>query len=182
MATVTATTAEELARLPADGWRYELIDGELQRMCPAGFEHGVVGMRFGRFLSAYVDEHGLGVVTAAETGFYIDHEPLTILAPDAAFVRADRIPPADEQSGFADVVPDLVVEVVSPFDPQSAVDDKVARYLAAGVPLVWVAYPRRRTVRAHRPGQDPVELGESDVLDGGDVLPGFRLRLGDLFR
>ena len=181
MATTTRMTADELMRLPDDGWRDELIDGELHRTAPAGFEHGIIGLRFGRFLGAFVDEHDLGVVTAAETGFYVSHDPLTILAPDAAFYRADRLPPPDQRQGFANVIPDLVVEVVSPSDAPGEVEDKVARYLAAGVPLVWVAYPRRRAVRAHRPGREPLNYPDGTILDGGAVLPGFRLPVSDLF-
>ncbi|MDP9363937.1 MAG: Uma2 family endonuclease [Chloroflexota bacterium] len=115
-------------------------------------------------------------------GLFLAHEPDTVVAPDVAFVRAERLPSPSERRGFSPVVPDLAVEVVSPSDRQAKVDEKVALYLAAGVPLLWVAYPRRRVVRVHRPGREPVELGEGDVLDGEDVLPGFRLPVADVFR
>lgn len=182
MPTTTIATADELMRMPNDGWRYELIGGELQRMAPAGGKHGEVGTEFVRHLGNYVVPVDLGKVYTPDTGFYIAHEPLTIVAPDASFVRKDRLPPADEREGYLDVIPDLVVEVVSPSESGPDVESKVARYLAAGVPLVWVAYPRRRAVQAHRPGQEPIEYGEGDVLDGGAALPGCGIPVSDLFR
>ena len=147
-----------------------------------GGKHGEVGTEFVRHLGNHVIPNDLGKVYTPDTGFYIQHEPLTIVAPDASFVRKDRLPPADEREGYLDLMPDLVVEVVSPSESAADVEAKVARYLAAGVPLVWVAYPRRRAIRAHRPGQEPLEYGEDDVLDGGEVLPGFTIPVADLFR
>lgn len=180
--TTTKATAEDLARLPDDGWRYELIDGELQRMPPAGGKHGEVGTEFVRHLGNWVVPADLGKVYTPDTGFYIYHEPLTIVAPGASFVRKDRLPPADEREGYLDVIPDLVVEVVSPSESALDVEHKVSRYRAVGVPLVWVAYPRRRAVLAHRLGQDAIAYGEEDILDGADILPGFTVPVADLFR
>ena len=182
MATTKPFTAAELIALPDDGWRYELIEGVLHRMAPAGMEHGEIGTEFVRHLGNFVVPRGLGSVVGADTGFFLSREPETVVAPDAAVVRADRLPPRSERTGYLDLVPDLVVEVVSPFDSQPEIDAKVGRYLAAGARLVWVAYPRRRSVRVHRPGREPVELGEGDVLDGEDVLPGFQLPVADVFR
>ena len=124
----------------------------------------------------------MGSGVGANTGFFLSREPETVVAPDAAVVRADRLPPRSERTGYLDLVPDLVVEVVSPSDSQPEIDAKVGLYLAAGARLVWVAYPRPRSVRVHRPGREPVELSEGDVLDGEDVLPGFRLPVADAFR
>src|SRR3712207_5963259 len=172
-ATTRTMTAEELARLPDDGHRYELIEGVLHRMAPTGFEHGVIAGRFVRHLGEFVDARKLGRVVGTEVGFVFDRDPLIVLAPDATFVRADRLPPPADRKGYLDVIPDLVVEVVAPYDTQSDIDAKVARYLAAGVRLVWVAYPDPRRVVAHRPGQAPRVFGDTDVLDGENVLPGF---------
>ena len=182
MVTTKVTTAAELIQMKDDGWRYELIKGELRRMAPAGMEHGEVGVTFTMRLWNWVSPRGLGRVYPADTGFFLAHEPDTIVAPDASFVRADRLPPPSERRGYSPVVPDLAVEVVSPSDTQPEVDEKVALYMDAGVPLLWVAYPKRRVVRVHRPDREPVEFGEGDVLDGEDVLPGFRLPVADSFR
>ena len=102
-----------------------------------------------------------------------------LLAPDVSFVRADRLP--DEEGSFPDLAPDLAIEVGSPGDTRPEVEEKVREYLAGGVLLVWVFDPVRRTVRVRgADGTDRV-LTEDGELDGGDVLPGFRVRVSTLF-
>ena len=182
MATTKQTTAEELMALPDDGWQYELIEGVLHRMAPAGLEHGEIETRFIVHLSRHVDAQNAGKVYTGDTGFFFGRHPDVVMAPDVAFIRADRLPPPAERRGYSPVIPDLAVEIASPSDDQAKVDAKVARYLAAGVPLVWVTSPRTRTVAVHRPGEQSRVYGVDDVLDGGDVLPGFRLQVADIFR
>ncbi len=181
MVTTRRMTAEELADLEDDEYRYELVEGELRHMSPAGFEHGKVAARFVRPLSSHVDEHNLGVVVTADTGFRLARNPDTVLAPDVAFVRADRLPPPSEQSGYLDLAPDLVIEVVSPTDRASDVNQKVQLYLDAAVRLLWIAYPKQRTVMAFAAGRVASTLREGDTLDGGDVLPGFRQLVSAVF-
>ena len=111
-----AVTAEELLELPDDEWRHELVNGELRTLPLNGFEHGVVALTVGGRLDEYVNRRGLGVVVAAGTGFVLSRDPDTVLAPDAAFVAAERVPPPDQQDGFAELASDLAVEVVSPSD------------------------------------------------------------------
>ena len=111
----------------------------------------------------------------------LSRDPDTVLAPDAAFVRADRVPPPGHRQGFAALAPDLVVEVVSPTDRAGAVADKALRWLESGTRLVWVVYPDRRLVAEHFP-DGTVHLRQAeDLLDGGDVLPGFRVPVSELF-
>lgn len=124
----------------------------------------------------------MGIVVAAETGFVLEHDPDTVLAPDIAFVRADRLPPRSERQGFLDLPPDLAVEVACPSQSRPSAERKVAEYLDAGVSLVWVLWPTRKTISVHRSNREPLVLGIGDVLDGEDVLPGFRLPLAELFR
>jgi Uma2 family endonuclease len=102
--------------------------------------------------------------------------------PDVALVRAERLPPPHERIGAMPVIPDLAVEIVSPSDRITKVRDKIRRYLEAGVPLIWLIEPRRRQVTVYRPGQPEHVLGMADELDGGEVLPGFRLAVAELFR
>jgi Uma2 family endonuclease len=175
-----AMTAEELSELPDDGMRHELVEGELRTMTPAGFEHGRLALRMGARILDHVEKHGLGEVLAAETGFLLHRQPDTVRAPDVAFVSADRMPTA-AVPGFAELAPDLVVEVVSPSDRASDVAAKAAMWLDAGVRLVWVVDPQARLAAAHHPGGLVTVLREDGVLDGEDVLPGFRLRLSSLF-
>lgn len=175
-------TAEELELLPDDGYQYELIEGVLIRMSPGSFEPSKIAVRVSARIFNFVDARGLGEVTGADGGYVLARGPDTVLAPDVAFVRAERVPTEDEQQHFASVVPDLVVEVVSPSDRMREVNDKVSRYLAAGVPMVWVFHPRRRTVTVRRAHAEPMVLDAEAVLDGEDVLPGFRLPLSEIFR
>lgn len=174
-------TAEELAELPDEGSRVELIEGVLQQIPPAGFDHGLISATIASRLDRYVRDHALGRVVGAETGFVLARNPDTVLAPDAAFVNADRLPPPGQRHGFAALAPDLVVEVVSPSDRAAAVADKALRWIEAGVRLVWVIYPDRGLVAEHVPDGTVHLLQGDDALDGGDVLPGFRVPARELF-
>jgi Uma2 family endonuclease len=174
-------TAEEFFKFDGeDGYRYDLVDGTLDRMAAAGRRHGRITVRFGRILDSFVDEHRLGEVYAAETGFILSRKPDVVLAPDVSFVRADRITVELDEDGFLALAPDLAVEVISPSQRAGKIRAKAQRYLDAGVPLLVLIYPRRRRVTVYR-GHDAVEeLDETGVLDGGDVLPGFRLSVADM--
>ena len=174
-------TAEELLRMPRDGFRYELVKGELKQMPPAGFEHGVVIVDVCTPLDNFVREHDLGIVVGAETGFILESDPDTVRAPDVAFVSTARLPQGSVR-GYFPGAPDLAVEVVSPGDTVQEVDDKVAEWLTAGTRLVWVARPSRRTVEVHRADGTVSLLGVRDELSGEDVVPGFTMPVARIFR
>lgn len=174
-------TAEELARLPDDGQRYELVRGELRTMSPPGFEHGGVTLRCGSSLLLHADAHQLGTVVT-DAGFRLATDPDIVRSPDVAFVTREHTDPAGRVRGFWVGAPDLAVEVISPNDLYSEVDEKVADYLEYGTRLVLVINPRRSTVAAHRPGQPVLIYAGNDVLDAEDILPGWKLSLPDLFR
>lgn len=149
-------------------------------MSPAGFEHGrVVGRISGR-LVAFVERHNLGVVTGAKTGFQIEREPDTVRAPDVGFVCAERVPPAP-LPGFFQGAPDLAVEVLSPGDRASELLAKVEDWLHAGCHAVWVVDPSRQTVSVYGAGEGMIVYRVSDTLPGGELLPGFSLRVGEVF-
>jgi len=172
-------TADELLAM-GDIGRCELIYGELVMMSPAGLPHGVVAMRIGSFLREFVDGHGLGVVLAAETGFKIETDPDLVRAPDASFIRNERLV-AGLPRGFFEGVPDLAVEVLSPDDSKREVAEKVNMWLANGAASCWVADPIAKTVTIHRTGQEPVRLSATDELRDESVLPGFVMPLGQVF-
>jgi Uma2 family endonuclease len=174
-------TAEELFRLPDDGSRYALFRGELQRMTPAGCRHGKVIVNVTVPLGHHVKAHGLGVVFGAETGFVLARNPDTVLAPDVAFIRRERIPASGLPATFWEGAPDLAVEVMSPGDTGPAAGEKAASWLSAGTRVVWVVDPRRRSVTIHEPGANPRRLAVPEVLDGAPLLPAFRLPLADIF-
>jgi len=174
-------TADDLLRLPGDGMRHELIRGELRTMPPAGEEHGIVaGEAFG-LLRNHVRGHNLGQVFAAETGFILEHDPDLVRAPDVAFVAAARFQGRAPSRRYSELVPDLVVEVVSPYDTAPEVEEKVQTWLQAGVRLVWVIHPSTRSVTEYRSPREIRRLTEREQLDGGDVVPGFSCRVRELF-
>ncbi len=175
-------TAEDLAKIPDDGYQYELVRGVLRKMSPTSFRPSNIAARLIVRIGTFVEDHNLGEVTGADGGYKLEHDPDTVLAPDVAFVRADRVPPADEQDRFASLAPDLVVEVMSPSDRMREVEEKIDLYLENGVPLAWVFDPKRRRVIVRRPGQPEQVLREGETLDGEEVLPGFRLPVAAIFR
>ena len=179
--TAKLVTAEELWRMPEppDGSRYEVLQGELIQMTPAGARHGRTTLAVGTVLFTFVSEKGLGHVVSNDTGVFTEKDPDTVLAPDLAYWSRQRLPELPE--GFVEVPPDLAVEVVSPSDSQSYVHRKVLHYLDHEVPVVWVIDPKTRTVTVYRSRQDVCILGEAEEITGGDVLPGFSCRVGEFF-
>lgn len=179
--TTQKITAEDLLRLPDDSFRYELVKGELIKMAPAGDEHGDLAMEVGGHIWQHVKTHKLGKVYAAETGFQISSNPDTVRAPDVAFVSQQRIDEVGPVRGYRPGAPDLAIEVISPNDTYTEVQDKVLTWLEAGARMVVVLNPRRRTVTVYRSRTDIIVLTEEDMLDGQDVVPGWTLPIKDLF-
>jgi Uma2 family endonuclease len=175
-------TADQLLAMPDDGWRYELVHGELRRMAPAGFEHGAIGMRLVTRLGTHVEASDLGVVLGPDTGFSIASDPDTVRAPDVSFVRRDRIPEGGLPKGYWRGAPDLAVEVISPGDTYSEVESKVEEWLGAGTRLVVVLNPRSSTATVYRSRSEVVRLLHSDDLDLGAVVRGFTCPVADLMR
>jgi Uma2 family endonuclease len=175
-------TAEELFALPDDGNRYELVRGELIVMSPSALPPTVVaGNLFGRLWNFLRRHRRLGVCGFSEGGFKLESDPDTVRAPDIWFLRADRVPPGGlPRGGYWPGTPDLAVEVLSPSDRFTAVLRKAQDYLAAGTGLVWIIDPEGRSAAIFRPGQAPMLIGESGILDGGNLLPGFSVRLHDV--
>jgi len=172
------STASELFEMPDDGFRYELVKGELRKMSPSGSEHGAIIIIITLLLAQYVKANKLGVCFGAETGFKIASDPDTVRAPDVAFTSRERIP-VMQRRGYGAVAPDLVAEVLSPDDRPSEVLSKVGDWLAAGVRLAFVVDPEQRRVRVYRADGSQRDVEEGELLDGEDVLPGFHCHLGD---
>lgn len=182
MATTTqASTAEALLRMPDDGFRYELIKGILRKMSPTGKKHGEVTMKIAAPLAQHVDANGLGKVYAAETGFKLASNPDTVRAPDVAFLSRKRAEDIGDIETFIPGAPDLAVEVLSPSDTFSEVEEKVFEWLEAGTRMVIVANSRKKTLTAYRSRTDIRVITENDILDCGDVVPGWKLQVKGLF-
>jgi Uma2 family endonuclease len=180
-------TVDDLLALPQDEWLYELVEGRLVRMPASGGAASRIAARLVIALGQFVEAGDLGAITGAD-GEYDLTQPgdaqETALAPDVAFVRADRVPASDspEYQKAWRLAPDLVAEVVSPNQYRPEMAEKARRYLAAGVRLVWIIWPKYQQVEVWRPGdaQATTTLGVGDLLDGLDVLPGFIYPVGRL--
>ena len=175
--TVAPMTADELLAMPHHGYRCELVQGALRQMAPAGRQHGRIAANFIGSLIVFVKKHNLGEVHSSETGFIIDTAPDTVRAPDASFVSRERAEATAEERGFFPGAPDLAVEVVSPNDRYSEVEEKVSDWLRAGTQMVVVIDPHQRTATVYRAPDDICILTAGDVLDGGDVVLGGKCRL-----
>ena len=174
-------SVEEFLQLPdEDPYRLELVRGQVVREPPTGALHGVVQVVLGAALHQYVSSHRLGRVMV-ETGYVLSRTEATVRGPDISFLARDRIQAGPWPLSLIEGAPDLAVEILSPSNRAGEVAEKVADYLAAGCRLVWVVDPIRRQVTVHEPGKQATSLLVSDALDGGPVLPGFRLPIEELF-
>lgn len=155
----------------------ELIAARIVEKMVSNDNSSAVAMRFGHYLLRHIDDNELDIlVTGADAGYHIGDDRFI---PDAAFIRHERRQPLVK--GYQPSAPDLAVEVVSPTDDEREVNDKIAGCLAAGV-VVWVARPIKVQIQVFVPGKPPVTLGIDDVLEGGAVLPGFRVEVRKLFK
>ena len=179
--TTKLMTADELLRLPRGRFRYELVKGELRTMSPGGSEHGAIIMNLSLPLAQHVKANRLGVAFGAETGFKIASNPDTVIAPDIAFIGRTRIPATGLPKAYWPGAPDLAVEVMSPGDTIKEVEEKTAKWFAAGGRAVWVINPKKRSVTLYRSMTDMTVLSEHDDIDGQSVVPGFRCRVAEIF-
>ncbi len=174
----TAEQFEKIANLPENAEKIlELIAGEMYEV-PSHPRSSNVGSRFSYFIQDYLMERDIGYVTGEAGGYIISEEDR--FAPDVAFISRERQPELPEQ-GYNPIAPDLAVEVVSPSDDMARLMYKKDRYLANGTRLVWIVYLKRREVEVYAPGQPMRIVGIDGILDGGDVLPGFKLPLRSIF-
>lgn len=174
-------TAAELLRMPDDGLRRELIHGEVRTMSPAGHQHGRIALLIASSLLQHVQAHQLGRVYAAETGFKLASNPDHVRAPDAAFVRSERVAAVADVEGFFPGAPDLAIEVISPSDTFAEVEEKVFDWLQAGTRAVIVVNPKQRSVTLYRSFGEVRVLAGEERLGVEDVVPGWSLPVKDLF-
>ena len=174
-------TAEDLLNLPDDGKVYELERGVLICMGPASPRSNRIAMRVIARMGPFIEEHDLGEYGGSEGGFELTSDPDTVRAPDIWFVRADRVPSSGMPDEFFKGAPDIAGEVLSPSDRPGALLKKVGEYLEAGARLVWVLFPKTHTAMVYRADGTVTLIDADGVIDGEDVLPGFTLRLRDVF-
>jgi Uma2 family endonuclease len=182
MTTTRLLTAEDLWNMPDNGKGYELIRGELHPMAPAGQEHSNLGIVLGSLLHAFVRKNQLGAVTGSDGGYILAKSPETVRAPDLGFVRQERLAGGRTTAKYFEGAPDLAVEIISPTDSYQDIDEKVQEFLDAGTKLVWVVSPKKKTITIYRSNQKMALITKpGDVLEGEDVLPGFSVRLDEIF-
>lgn len=184
--TTRLITADELLVMPrrdehGNQCRFELVRGELRTMSLAKPLHGIICSRLTMKLGGFVEENDLGETFGAETGFLLESDPDTVLGPDVAFVTHERLAAAENFETYFPFAPDLTVEVLSPGNTVREMNEKVIMYFAAGARAVWVFNPKKKTVAVYTSPTDFHVLNENDTLEGGDVLPGFKLELSRLF-
>lgn len=191
-----AMTADEFFAYAGDGRRLELIagevkdcseplgrefvSGEMKEMSPSGFDHDVLLMQIGSRLYDFVAKRRYGKICGGDVGFVVARNPDTVLAPDIAFVRSERIPESG-CSRFFDGAPDLAVEIVSPWDRPSEIEAKARHWIGCGARMVWVIDGSKQTVNVYRGAGERCTISLEGSLDGGDVLPGFTASLREIF-
>lgn len=176
-------TPDDLLRLPDQAMGYELMDGELKELNPSVLSSYVAGTLLAR-VAAHVGATNLGWVTGAGLAHRcFPDEPDKVRRADTAFHALGRLTAAQVAAeGHCTVVPDLVVEVVSPSDSADDVNTKRIEWLAAGAKLVWVIHPVQQTIHAYRADGTVGLFGPADTLTAEPVLPDFRVPVADLFR
>jgi Uma2 family endonuclease len=173
-------TAEQLECIHDDaGHRFELVEGRLVVMEPAGYAHGAATMAVALVLGSWIRDHGVGVSLAGEPGFILGRGPDSVRAPDFAFIRMDRVP-SPPPDGFVEMTPDFAVEIVGKDAEAADVHDKARMWLGQGVEEVWVVDPRARTAAIHLPGREPETFTDDEEIYASGSLVGFSCRVGDL--
>ncbi len=180
VATPTEYTPEDLLALP-DEKTFELVDGQLVE-CKMGAESSWVGVRLSSRLGRFCEEHDLGWIFPADNGYQcFPHAPRLVRRPDVSFVGYGRLAGGVLPRGWIKIRPDLAVEVVSPNDTAEELDEKLDDYERAGIPLIWVVFPKSRTVKVYRVDGSCRRVREGDDLSGEDIIPGFRCPVREIF-
>jgi Uma2 family endonuclease len=174
-------TVEDLYNLPDDGTTHELQAGLLVREPAPGHRHGRVAAHLTALLDTFVRARRLGVVASNDTGYILGRSPDTTRAPDVSFVSRERFDSVGDLTTVFPGPPDLAVEVLSPSNTPTGIHAKVADYLAAGAPLVWVVDSEHERVVVYRSLLSPRTLGSSEKLSGEEVIPGFEVEVSAIF-
>ena len=173
MATMTirgTATIEDLLKTPKDGFKYELVDGEIL-MSPCGMRGSEVAAKILGLIYTYLSEHSIGKVYTPDVG--IQFPSGNVRSPDVTYVSNAKLPGGRSPKTFGEVIPDLAVEVLSPSDSMRELGRKIGEFLENGVPLVWLVDPERETVTIYRSLSDTEQLTAADRITAEPILPGF---------
>jgi Uma2 family endonuclease len=173
-----ALTVSDLEKLQAEhpDWQMELVDGTIEIMSPSGYESDEVGTEFARLLGNWVRPRRLGRVTGSSAGFILPNRSLR--APDVSFVQAERLKRSTED--YAELVPDLIVEVKSKTDSLEKLREKIEQFIELGTQVGILIDPRTRTIEVYRLDEKRV-LHDGDILTLPDLLPGWELVVSELW-
>lgn len=177
-------TIKDLERLQAEhsDYQMELVNGEIIVMSPSGYESEEVAFRVGAKLFPYVEERRLGRVTGSNAGFVLPNATEDVRAPDVSFVLAERLRRSPQS--FAELAPDLMVEVKSPTDSVVKLEAKIQSFLSLGTRVGILINPENRTVRLYRAGAEAgqfVTLSDGEVLSVPELLPGWEVAVSELW-
>ena len=182
---MTAEEFFEFAGRPENEDRlFELDEGEVVELPPPPTRpHGFVCGNVAFVLGNYVRDRGTGFLFTNDTGLVVSRNPDTVRSPDIALHEGDvDLEDLEEELGYSDAVPTLIVEVLSPSNRPGEVLREVNQYLHGGVKLVWVVDPVAKDVILHQPGSEPVVLRADEAIEGGETLAGFTCPVTDFFR
>lgn len=176
-------SADAFARMESNpDVRLELVAGKVQEMVPPNPEHGDLSLEVGGELRSYLKSHGNAGRAYVETGYRLKSDPDTVRIPDVSVMLNERLSKLESLRGYPDGAPDLAVEVLSPSDTFAETEHKALEYLETGASLVWIINPFERSVHVYSDGGKQVtRLSDGDLLTGGELLPGFSVRVAGLF-
>ena len=175
-------TAEEFMAADLGEGTFELVRGEVIQVPLAMPEHGLVCANVVFLCESYGRQTGYGYALANDSAVVTERGPDTVRGADVCFYSKERWPRSQVGSALPPVSPDLVVEVYSPGNRRGEMLEKVVEYLAVGIPLVWVVYPKSRQVVIYRSADEPPDVLKQDaVIENLPELPGFRCPVADFF-
>jgi Uma2 family endonuclease len=176
-------TPEELLEMGDEGKAYELVNGELKELIVTKESSHIAGEIYLR-LKLHCDAKLPGWVFPEGASYCcFPSDEMKVRKPDTSFIKLDRMTREQfREEGHCPIVPDLVIEVISPNDNAEELEIKIEEWLAAGVKILWEVYPATRAVRVYGPNNSFVLLRPGDTLTAPDVLPGFACLVADLFR
>ena len=174
----TATEKDVIAAEARENRLCELVDGTLVEKA-VGFEESRLAVELAHLIMSYLDKNDLGICVGADGT--IRFAPGLVRIPDVSFITWDKLPGRKRpRAPIPDLAPDLVVEILGPGNTKAEMARKVREYFKAGVSLVWLIDPRKRVARVFSSLKEERLIGADAWLDGGDILPGFVIRLSDL--
>ena len=171
-------TVEDLLNMPEDGMKHELVNGELV-VTPTGWKHSKIAIKISHILATFLEGHPIGMLAGPDLGVWLSNGNLR--SPDITFVRNEKLPKEEDQYKFAEFIPDLAVEVLSPSDWPQCVEEKIREFLENGVPIVWLVDPKQITVTEYRSLSETQQYSGDDMISAEPVFPGFSCPVSRFF-